>query len=122
MRAAPAGPGDAEVGDLHPALVVDDDVLRLDVAVDDVLAMREAQRLEDLHGDRDQQCSGRSGAYLTMISLSGPPLEVLHGDVVGALGLAPVVDLDDVGVVEAGRAARLAAEALHELLVVRVVA
>src|SRR2546429_639474 len=47
-------------------------------------------------------------------------LEVLHRDVVGALGLAGVVDGDDVGMRERGRVLRLAGEALDELVVVRV--
>ena len=52
--------------------------------------------------------------------LERPPLEVLHRDVVGALGLAAVVDRDDVRVREAGGVLRLAPEALDELLVARV--
>ena len=40
--------GDAKVGDLHPALLVEQDVLRLDVAVDDALLVRELQRLANL--------------------------------------------------------------------------
>ena len=51
--------------------------------------------------------------------LERPSLEVLHRDVVGALGLAPVVDRDDVRVGERSRVLRLPAEALDELLVVR---
>src|SRR5262249_53309657 len=43
--------------------------------------------------------------------------EVLHRDVVGALGLAAVEDRDDVRMVESGGALRLAAEALDELVV-----
>src|SRR5439155_21589927 len=52
--------------------------------------------------------------------LQASPVEVLHRDVVGAFGLAAVVDRDDVRVREAGGVLRLAAEALDELLVVRV--
>ena len=42
-------------------------------------------------------------------------LHVLHGDEVGAVVLAPVVDADDVGVGEVGRRLGLAAEALDEV-------
>ena len=42
-------------------------------------------------------------------------LDVLHDDVVGAVDRAPVVDVDDVGVVDAGGGLGLAAEALDEL-------
>ena len=47
-RLAPDDLGDAEVGDLHPALLVQQDVLRLDVAVDDALVVGVLQRLADL--------------------------------------------------------------------------
>ena len=42
------------------------------------------------------------------------PVDVLHDDEVGARLLAPVVDADDVGVVEVGRRLGLAAEPLDE--------
>ena len=81
-------------------------------------AKRSASRI--CTGHRDQQFRAQR-RVLDDDLLEGPALEVLHRYVVGALGLAPVVDLDDVRVVEAGRVARLAAEALDELLVVGVV-
>ena len=52
MSDAPAR-RDAEVRDLRAALVVDDDVLRLEVAVDDAAAVREARGAQDLHGEVD---------------------------------------------------------------------
>src|SRR6185437_300097 len=39
---------DPEVRDLDSTLAVDEDVVRLDVAVDDAVPVREAQRREDL--------------------------------------------------------------------------
>ena len=42
-------------------------------------------------------------------------LHVLHGDEVGAGVLAPVVDVDDVGMAQVGRRLRLAAEPLDEV-------
>ncbi len=51
--------------------------------------------------------------------LERPALQVLHGDVVGAFRLPPVVYLDDIRVVEARCAAGFATETLHELLVMR---
>ena len=43
-----------------------------------------------------------------------PTLDVLHHDEVGALLLTPVVDADDVGVVQVRRRLRLTTKALHE--------
>ena len=116
---ARAGARDAEVGDLDAPLAVDDHVVRLDVAVDDPVLVRVAERGEDLARvrDRDRQ---RAGAARDDQLLQRAALDVLHHDVVRAVGDAAVVDRDDVRVREPGGVRRLAAEALDELLVVRV--
>ncbi len=116
---ADPGPGDAEVRHLQAPVRVGHHVVRLDVAVDDALAMREAERAEHLAGELDRVADRERPAGDDEL-LQAPPVEVLHRDVVGALGLAPVVDRDDVRVREAGGVLRLAAEALDERLVVRV--
>ena len=108
------GAGDAEVGDGGLALGVDDDVLRLQVAVDDAVAVGEAGGLQHL-ADHVTACSGVSPRVDQL--LQRRPFDVLHGDVVGALELAAVEDGDDVRVLQAGRRLRLAAEALDELAV-----
>ena len=116
---ARAGARDPEVGDLDDALGVDDDVVRLDVPVDDAVAVRIAERGEDLPrvGDRDGHRAEPARADQL---LERATLDVLHDDVVRAVRLAAVEDRDDVRVREAGRVGRLSAEALDELLVVRV--
>ena len=60
---------------------------------------------------------GSSGASLADELLERAALEVLHRDVVGAVPLAAVEDADDVRVLQAGGAGRLAPEALDELVV-----
>ena len=110
---------DAEVRHLHATLAVDEHVVRLDVAVDDPVPVREAERREDLPRVLDRDVDRRRAARDDQL-LERPPVEVLHRDVVRALGLAAVVDRDDVRMRERGRVLRLAAEALDELLVVRV--
>ena len=52
--------------------------------------------------------------------LERPALDVLHDDEVRAVGLAAVEDRDDVRMRQPGGVRRFAAEALDELLVVRV--
>ena len=116
-------PGDTEVGDLEARLAVavlrEDDVVGLDVAVDDPAAVREAQRAQDLAGDLDRG-RDRQRPFADDPVLEAPALEVLHRDVVGALGLAAVVDRDDVRVRQAGGVLGLTPEALDERLVARV--
>ena len=113
------GARDAEVGDLHAAFGIDEDVVRLDVAMHDPVPVREAQRRENLARVLDRDGDRRRPALDDQL-LQRPPVEVLHRDVVGALGLTAVVDRDDVRMRERGGVLRLTAKALHELLVARV--
>jgi putative protein-disulfide isomerase len=93
------------------------DVLWLDVAVDDLVAVGAADRAGDLDrvGDRlvDRQPPHAADALLERLTL-----DVLEDDVGPVLVLAGVDHADDVRVREAGDRARLAAEAL-ELVGVR---
>ena len=59
---ARAGARDAEVGDLHDAFGVDDDVVRLDVAVDHAVSVRVAERGENLARVRDRDRHGAEAA------------------------------------------------------------
>ena len=116
---AGSGSRDPEVRHLHDSLGVDDDVVRLDVAVDDAVAVRVAERREDLPRIRDRD-GHRAQAARADELLERPALDVLHDDEVGAVELAAVEDRDDIRVREPRGMRRLAPEALDELLVVRV--
>jgi len=109
-----AGAGDAEVRDLRAVLVVDDDVLRLEVAVDDTAAVREARGPEDLNREVDGAL-GRERALVVDELLQRSAGDVLHRDVRRVVPLAAVVDRHDVLVLQARRGRRLTAEALDEL-------
>ena len=116
---AGAGPRDPEVRHLDPPLASDEDVVRLDVAVDDPVPVRGAECGEDLAGVVDRDLDRGLPAGDDQL-LQRAPVEELHRDVVGALGLAAVVDRDDVRMREPGGVLRLAPEALHERVVGRV--
>ena len=111
------GLGQAEVGDLDPAVVGDQDVLGLDVAVDQAgpVGVREG-REDRLH--EGQGARRRHRALLADHVAQRVPGDVLHHEeddvVVGAL----VEDGDHVGVVEPRGRAGLADEPGRELLVV----
>ena len=118
-----AVPRDPEVGHLQPRLVRlhllvggDEDVVRLDVAMDDPVAVREAEGLEELLGVPDRGVHRERAVGHDQL-LEAAALDHLHRDVVRPLGLAAVVDGDDVRVREAGGRLRLAAEALDEEVV-----
>ena len=113
--AGPAGhgPGDTEVGHLHLAGVVDDDVGRLDVAMHHPVAVSEAER----RGDPGRQIGGPVGVDRGGLADDlgqGPARHVLHHHEVRGVDGAPVVDGDDVGVGQVGGGLRLAAEPLDE--------
>ena len=109
-------PGDAEVGDLHQAGGGDEDVAGLHVAVDDAVAVGEAERGGDVGADVGHAV-GVERALGAQDVGERAPVDVLHDDEVGAVGLAPVVDADDVGVVEVGGRGGLPPEPLDERLV-----
>ena len=92
--------------------------MRLDVAVDDAVAVRELERGEDLPRVVDGDAHGRRAAGDEQL-LERLALQVLHRDVVRAVELPAVVDGHDVGMRQHGGALRLPPEALDELLVLR---
>ena len=114
-----AGTGNAKVGHFDLAVGLDEDVLRLDVAVDHALLMRDAEGSQDLerNGDRPPGLDRRLAANQVLQRLA---FDVLLDDVRHACGLRLVVDLDDVRVVQARCCAGFALEALDEVGIVAV--
>ena len=103
---------DPEVGQLRPTLGVDQDVLRLDVAVDHVARVGDAEPPGDLDrvGDR---LLGVERADAADPLLQRLPFDVLEDDVGVAAVLAGVDHRDDVRVGELRDRPRLLAEALE---------
>ena len=101
---------EAEVDDLHETVFRDENIRRLDVAVNDPLAVRLGEPLGDLNGDIER-----------LIELERPPLdlalEVLavvvgHRDeCLAVLRLSDLINRADVRVIERGCGARLMDEA-----------
>ena len=113
------GPGQAEVGDLDRAVVGEDDVLGLDVAVDQAGLVRRARAPAAPARARRAPRAGLSGPSSCSTSRSVRPATYSIARKTVAVVLALVVDGDDVRVGQARRGARLAAEAGDELVVVR---
>ncbi len=109
--------GDAEVGDLHAALRVEQDVLGLDVAVENAFLVRELKRLANLRHD-GQRLRGREPSGLHGLAQIHA-IHVFHHQIVEAARLAEVEDADDVRMIQAREHATLAIEALGELRIVR---
>ena len=99
----------AEVHHLDPAVRAHHHVARLEVAVHDPGGVGGRQSIRD----RDGVLQGLAETHAVARDQVGEGLarHVLHDDEDGAVGLADVVDRDDVGVVEGGRGLRLLDEA-----------
>lgn len=120
-RVGRRGAGQTEVADLDPAVVGEQDVLGLQVAVHDAGPVRRREtrehRLHDVHG-----LLRREDLVVLQQLAEGDPGQVLHDQVGGVVVLALIEDVDDVRVRQAGRRARLLDESLLERGVVGEVA
>ncbi len=101
---------DAEIGDLDAAVLEQDDVGRLDVAVNDAEPVRVAERVED-PGHHPHDVGGREPLVGFEVALELATADEFHRDVPDALVLADFVDRDDVGVRQPPGSLRLAAKA-----------
>ena len=95
----------------------DEDVGRLDVAVDDSLGVRRIQRVGNL--DAQRQDGLRLHRPAADAVLQRHPVQVLHHQKRLIAVLADLVNGADVGMVEGRGGARLAAEAFQRLRVLR---
>jgi len=112
-RIHPRALGEAEVGHLRQAPRREQDVRRLDVAVDDPRLVGHAERGGHLlhHGQRALR---RQRPLATQHVRQALAVHKLHRDELEAAVLAHGVDLDDVGMDDCGGVACLAGEALDE--------
>ena len=98
---------------LASPLLVEQHVRGLDVAVDEPVRVGRVERVRDLRGDGDGPLR-RQGALAPQQRLEVGPVDVAHRDEQAAVGLARLVDRDDVRVVEARREPRLAEHPVAE--------
>ncbi len=98
--------GQAEVGDVGLAPLVEEDVGRLEVAVQDAALVRVVHRAGHLHHQLNKPTRCIAWALRQT-----PPLDELHAEEVLPLMLADLVDGHDVRVVEVGGVFGLGAEA-----------
>ncbi len=111
------GPGDAKIGYFYPPIRGDQDVLRLDVAVDETSLVRRADGGTDLDGNGQSALDGERSAFEDQL-LEIAALDVLHDDVMTVAILANVVDADNVRMVQVGRRLGFAVETRQESLIV----
>ena len=108
---------DAEVGDLHAALLRPHDVLRLDVAVDDPLPVRGREPAQGLVHDVQRDLPRKAPGHLPeAVELAA--VDVFHDDVRVRRRGAAVEELDDVRVPKGDLDADLVEEAVEEVRIV----
>ena len=105
--------GQAEVEDLHEAVLGDHHVFRLQIAMDDSLLVRGGEAVGDLRGDVQDAAVRRRPAAQQRPQVRS--LDMLHDDVRRAAVGADFMDGDDVGMIERRRRAGLAGEARQAL-------
>ena len=110
------GARDPEVGELHGPVAGEEDVLGLDVAVDHPLRLGVGQGAADLGADAGG-LGGRQRPLAPDARLEVLPLHELHDEVGALVVLAPVEQVHEVRVRQAGHQEGLAAEPLGVLLV-----
>src|SRR5207249_6328210 len=103
---------DAEVGDFDPATLVQEDVLRLDVAMDDAFVVSELQGVANLR--HDLQSFARQNMAGAQELPQVQPVNEFHDEVVQLARLTRIVDGDNVGMIEFRQSTCLPAEALSE--------
>jgi hypothetical protein len=112
-------PGDAEVDQHYAAVLLHQQVARLDVAVHDPAEVGGVQRLRDLRHDRHGLADVEPAGGLDPLGqrLAGHELhdQVVGPAAVGQVVLAAVEDLDDAGVPQGGHDPRLGTEAGDEV-------
>ena len=108
--------GQAEIGDLHSPALVDQDVLGLDVAVDDAFVVSELQGVANLRHDR-QRLLRRHPAGLNRLP-QVHAVDIFHDEEIQPLGLAEIVDGDDVRMAQPGQRAGFAREPLGKRRIV----
>ncbi|MEA3210369.1 MAG: hypothetical protein QOE70_3426 [Chthoniobacter sp.] len=104
-----------EVGDFHPPVFGEEEILRLDVAMDDAAVMRELQRLTKRWHDR--QCLHRRELPRAQELAEIHAINELHEQIEKAICLPKVVHGHDVRVIELRQRLRLPRKALRKLRV-----
>jgi len=103
-------PSQSEVGDLRPALAIEQDVFRFDVAMHNAQLVGAFQRFAEL-GDNGQRFARRETAIGNHVAQGGS-LDKLHEQKVQIAHLAEIMNRYDVRMVQSGQGAGLAREPL----------
>ena len=100
----------AEVGDFHAAFGVEQDVLRLDVAMEDAFVVRVLERLADFGNDGQGLLGGEAARLHGLAEIDA--IDKFHQQIKETVRLAKIVDGDNVRMAESRQHSALACEPL----------
>ncbi len=107
--------GKSEIQNLGVAAIGDEDIRRLDIAVDDALRMRHIEGVGNFNGEVLQilqfHRAARDGVFQRLA------FQIFHGDEGGAILLADIMDRADVGMIQGRGGLRFALKARQRLRV-----
>ena len=107
------GLGQTEIGDQDLPPPVDENVLRLEIAMDDALIMRRLQPLADLPEDVDD-ARQRQASFASQQGREVLTIDILHRQELDAAGFAEVVNAQDVFVSDVAGELDLALESIED--------
>ncbi len=104
---------DAKVGDFHPALFIQQNVFRLDVAMHDALVMRELERLAYLGHNLERLARGKFAGPFQLPQIQA--VHKFHDEIRQPARLAEFINRHDVRMIQFGERAGLAIEAFDKV-------
>ena len=113
--------GDPEVGEIRVAVLGEEDILRLHVAVDDPATVGVVERTGDRREDGDHLRSLEAARLALGVEMlvEIAAIDVLHHQIDMPIMLADIVNGQDMGVLQSRHRARLALETLGIVRLVR---
>ena len=117
-RIAGRGLGYAKIRDLDLSFSGNDDILRLDISMDNVVSMRRFQSHGDLQCDRHRLFVAQLSFFANIIFQRNAVHE-FHDNIINALFLTDVIDIYDIGMHQACRSLRLHPEFGYKIRVFR---
>ena len=110
--------GNTEIRDLDLSFAGNDDILRLDISVDNVVSVGRFESHGDLQSDRDRLFIAQI-SLLAYVIFQCDAVHKFHDNIVNALFLTDVIDIYDIGMHQACRSLRLHPEFGYKIRVFR---
>ena len=102
-----------EICEIDSIALSNQDITRLDISMHQILAMCIVESRSDLGEDSKRAVWGKCFPLLLQYLIQRLTIDELHGDVVKSILFPNLIDVDDVGVIQAGGSLRLTLQAFN---------